>query len=200
MEEYTNLSARQQARVEQRPAPAEPPDDILLDDDPFFDDETPPVAKRRQPVSEPAAPPPHRPAWFTKRLVMILLGLVVVAGLAWGMMNLFRPSVPGVKSGNFQAVFLANGTVYIGKLSSLDGEHYRLTTVYFPQTIGSSASATEKDVQSPTGQVGLVKLGSELLGSEGEMVIRKDQVAYYENLKTDGQAAKLIADDLKKNP
>jgi hypothetical protein len=46
--------------------------------------------------------------------------------------------------------------------------------------------------QSSSNQVALVKLETGLLGSENEMTIPKDKVLFYENLKSDGQAAKLL--------
>ena len=39
----------------------------------------------------------------------------------------------------------------------------------------------------------LIKLGSEIHGPDDEMIINKDQVLFFENLKTDSTVAKSIA-------
>lgn len=38
----------------------------------------------------------------------------------------------------------------------------------------------------------LIKLGDEIHGPEDEMILSKDQVLFYENLKTDGKVAQSI--------
>jgi len=57
----------------------------------------------------------------------------------------------------------------------------------------STNSATSNDVS-------LVKLGCELHGPEDEMLINRDQVIFWENLKADGQVAKAVAEYQKQNP
>jgi hypothetical protein len=57
----------------------------------------------------------------------------------------------------------------------------------------TDATSTEKsDEQTTTGDKKLIKLGKEVHGPEDAMIINRDQVQFYENLKSDGEVAKLI--------
>ncbi len=122
---------------------------------------------------------------------LILAVLILAAGLVWRFVAQANGDIPGVKKDYYQAVFLSDGTQYVGKLTSLDAEHYRLTGAYF---IASSTApvVSDKGSQQTNGQVALVKLETGLLSAENEMTIPKDKVLFYENLKKDGQAAKLL--------
>jgi hypothetical protein len=48
--------------------------------------------------------------------------------------------------------------------------------------------------------VSLVKLGCELHGPQDSMVINREQVIFWENLKEDGQVAKAVEEYVKANP
>ena len=106
-----------------------------------------------------------------------------------------------VDNSKLQAVFLNNGQVYFGNITSLNDKYVRLQNIYYlrvNQTVQpkqSSASST-----SNSNDVSLVKLGCELHGPSDQMLINRDQVTFWENLKSDGQVAKAVADYVKANP
>ena len=60
----------------------------------------------------------------------------------------------------------------------------------------------ENGTQAQTGanDISLVKLGCELHGPTDEMLINREQVIFWENLKEDGQVAKAVAEYVKANP
>lgn len=98
----------------------------------------------------------------------------------------------------FQAVFLNGGQVYFGKVRSLNTKFITIDNIYYlrvngQQTTGSQSSNANQDVS-------LAKLGCELHGPTDSMVINKDQVLFWENLKDDGQVAKAITTYVKANP
>jgi len=101
----------------------------------------------------------------------------------------------GIDGGKYQAVFFANGQVYFGKLQVFNGGYLKLTDIYYLQSQSSGDSsnpqATSKD-QAAGSNVQLIKLGDEIHGPEDEMIISKDQVLFYENLKADGKVAQSI--------
>ncbi len=119
-----------------------------------------------------------------RRTVGILAGAFVVVAIgllvAWhfGFIGSF------VKKNQYQAVFLTNGQVYYGKLHGDNGTYVRLSDVYY---LKGESSATA----SPTTQQ-LVKLGTEIHGPDAEMMIRNNQVLFFENLRADSSIVKAI--------
>ncbi len=104
-----------------------------------------------------------------------------------------------IKKNQYQAVFLNGGQVYFGRLSGVDTRSIRITDIFYlrvnqqVQPDGKASTDTTKQ------DISLAKLGSELHGPEDEMIINRDQVLFWENLKNDGQVAKAIV-EYKKNP
>lgn len=141
------------------------------------------------------APQAERPARFERRRprlpLLIIVGVLVLALLAWGAYSFTRNANTGIDGGRYQAVFLSNGQTYFGKLSVQNDDYMRLTDIYYLQTQAGEESA---DPQATTDQsnVQLIKLGDEVHGPEDEMIISKDQILFYENLKTDGSVANSI--------
>lgn len=129
--------------------------------------------------------------WPVIGLVIVLLG--AAGWMAWSNM---QGGALGIDSGKYQAVFFENGQIYFGKLQSLDSGHMKLTDIFYLQS-----QATDKDAanpqasstdQSANSNMQLIKLGEEIHGPEDEMIINKDQVLYYENLKDGGKVAQSI--------
>lgn len=136
-----------------------------------------------------------------KKLIK-LLALVVLAGLLiFGGFILFKSTTSSsIDSSKYQAVFLSNGQVYFGKLKVQNGGYMVLTDIYYLQ---SKTDTSSSDIQAAAGDsetsVELVKLGSEIHGPVDLMVINKDQVLFFENLKSDGEVAKSIAKNESQN-
>ena len=124
-------------------------------------------------------------------VILIILG--VVGWFAW---SKTQTVVTAIDSSKYQAVFFTNGQVYFGKLQSFNNEYMKLTDIYYLQSQQSTEEA--KDSKNPQqtsndqGNVQLIKLGDEIHGPEDEMILSKDQVLFYENLKTDGKVAQSI--------
>jgi hypothetical protein len=103
-----------------------------------------------------------------------------------------------VQKDQYQAVFVnVNGTnggqVYFGRITSLTTQYIRLTNVFYIQNQQSDAAKTSSAYN-------LVKLGCELHGPTDEMLINRDQVFFWENLKSDSQVAQKAAEFYKQNP
>lgn len=120
--------------------------------------------------------------------------LVVLGG--W---LLYRTSMGAhIDSSKYQAVFFTNGQVYFGKLHKLSGGYFKLNDVYYLQakTNPATENASENPQETSTNQssdVELIKLGREVHGPDDEMIISKDQVLFFENLKKDGTVTQSIA-------
>lgn len=156
-----------------------------------------------QPVSEPPKAVHHAPAprravkeeksWkrFLWPVIVIIIVLGVAGWFAWSKMSAGAPAIDG---GKYQAVFFTNGQVYFGKLQAESGGYMKLTDIYYLQSNSSddqskNPQATSSDQNS---NVQLIKLGNEIHGPEDEMIINKDQLLFYENLKPDGKVAQSI--------
>lgn len=109
----------------------------------------------------------------------------------------FRNNIANIFTGNseklsgYQAVFLTNGQVYFGKISETGNSYAVLKDVYYLQSNDKLQSAPSDQTSS---QLSLVKLGNELHGPEDQMNINRDQILFFENLKTDGKVAQAIAE------
>jgi len=138
------------------------------------------------------------------RVVWMVL-LFAVTGLVVAMLLLFHYGGPKesnyIDKGKQQAVFLTNGQVYFGHVKTINKQYIDLQNIYYlnvnqqvqPNQTGNANSAANQSVS-------LVKLGCELHGPTDEMVINRDQVTFWENLKGDGQVSKAIAQWVQQNP
>lgn len=157
------------------------------------------VRYESQPAEQPAAP--HRTSSHNKSankrsklplaIAIVIAALLVVGGLLWFST---RNSNIAIDSSKYQAVFFTNGQVYFGNLSAVNDEYLKLTDIYYLQTQSAEAGDSEnpQESTSDSSNVQLIKLGDEIHGPEDEMIISKDQVLFYENLKADGKVAQSI--------
>lgn len=156
-----------------------------------------------QPVYQEAAMPSK-----SSKMPWVILGVVVVVLLVVGV--LFRDKLFGAKSsqvkgvtsgttsGGYQAIFLTNGQVYFGKITSTEGDYITASDIYYLQVVQPPLQGTPQEGQASAAQaqaqpqISLVKLGNELHGPEDEMHISRAQVLFFENLKEDGSVVKAI--------
>lgn len=106
-----------------------------------------------------------------------------------------------VQSDDYQAVFLNGGQVYFGKVTDLNKSYVRLVDIYYLR-VNQQVQPTEEGLgQLPTdSDISLVKLGCELHGPRDEMLVNRDQVVFWENLKGEGQVAEAINTYKQENP
>jgi hypothetical protein len=132
--------------------------------------------------------------------LLLVIALLVLAIAGWALFSqLNKNSGAAIDTGKYQAVFFTNGQVYFGKLSTQGDENLKLNDVFYLQTNAADAKDTNpQQTSSDQNNVQLIKLGEEIHGPEDEMIISKDQVLFYENLKVDGKVAKSI-DEYKKS-
>lgn len=129
--------------------------------------------------------------------IAIAAFVVILGAIAWFVFSGAKSQPTGIDNGRFQAVFLANGQIYFGKLQSFSDSTFKMTTIYYPQTT-SEDSDTAANAQSQNSNIKLIRLGDEVHGPGNEMYITKDQILYYENLKADSRVSKLIDENEKK--
>ena len=178
MDPVSNLSARQRAAETRHESPAP---------NSFFDDEPEARHSNKKPIKTYGG----LFRTYKKPITIAVCLLLFVVALRFLLCMMSSGAIVGVKKDLYQAVFLTDGTQYVGRLVSLDDTHYKLTNAFYVSA-SQTPVASDKSSQASGGQVALVKLEAGLLTAENEIIIPKDKVLLYENLKADGQAAKLI--------
>jgi hypothetical protein len=138
-----------------------------------------------------------------KLKTIIISGGVVLAIAILSFVSIFlyqSTTNANIDGGKYQAVFLSNGQVYFGKLHTLNSGYMKLTDIFYLQTKTAVSSTNPQSTSdSSSTDVQLIKLGSEIHGPNDEMVISKDQVLFFENLKSDGKVAQSITEYQTKN-
>jgi hypothetical protein len=114
-------------------------------------------------------------------IALILLVLVIRTQLfRAGIGLLFAPSAAEViDHGSYQAVFLANGSTYFGKLDPQGSDWFVLSDVFYLSAADQSGTQ-------------LIKRGSEPQGPREPMVIARDQVVFIENMRDDSEIVTAI--------
>ena len=97
-----------------------------------------------------------------------------------------------IDSAKYQAVFLSSGQVYFGKLTAVDSQYLKLSGVFYIQSQQDAASDEDQITTQESTGMQLIKLGEEVHGPEDTMVINRDQMLFFENLKSDGKVTQLI--------
>ncbi|TMF26320.1 MAG: hypothetical protein E6I28_07330 [Chloroflexi bacterium] len=121
---------------------------------------------------------------FVMLIVLIALILVVLVVRTQlfraGISTLFAPSAAELIDRNlYQAVFLANGSTYFGKLQEQGSDWFVLTDVFYISV--SDQSGTQ-----------LIKRGTEPQGPKEPMIISRQQVLFIENMRDDSDIVTLI--------
>jgi len=104
-----------------------------------------------------------------------------------------------VDNSKFQAVFLNGGQVYFGKVQTLNEKFITMNNIYYLR-VNQQVQPNQSTTSAANQDVSLAKLGCELHGPTDTMVINREQVLFWENLKADGQVAKAITAYVKANP
>lgn len=125
--------------------------------------------------------------------------LIIVLGVIFAMMNSRTTygEAKSVDTTKYQAVFLNGGQVYFGNVKDLNTKYLKLDNIFYlrvnQQVQPNSQTSTNNDVS-------LVKLGCELHGPDDMMIVNREQVIFWENLKNDGQVKKAIDQYKEKFP
>lgn len=122
-------------------------------------------------------------------LTFVVIAIVLLVGVVYS-------DLPKVNSGLFQSVTLTTGQTYFGHLSNVNAKSATLKNVYTiqniqqPTTTGGKTTTTSKPV--------LVKLSTIIPGSEEQMVIKTDKIAYWSNLQNSSKVSQAINKDINK--
>jgi hypothetical protein len=153
--------------------------------------------------ANPQAPQHQKKSGMMSRILRIetftvIVGsalLIAAVALFLGLTNSGNESKK-VNTKEYQAVFLNNGQVYFGKVKDLNAKYVDLTNIFYIENNSQNTGTTSAQNTNYT----LRKLGTtELHAPEDEMIINRDQVTFWENLKDSGQVVQKI-NEYYKNP
>lgn len=147
--------------------------------------------------------------WAAKTVRIELFILILGSALLLGALSLYlgfsnattNSEFDRVDTSKYQAVFLNGGatsgsvlySTYFGHITKMSDKYVVLRDIYY-LTADQTSDASQSNPQ-------LTKLGCQQLHSPyDEMVINRSQVAFWENLKSDGKVAQAIAEYAKQNP
>lgn len=135
-----------------------------------------------------------------KKVILVSVGIIIaVAVIVLAVLTIYRSSVGSlINASEYQAVFFTNGQVYFGKLQLLSNNYLKLTGIFYLQTNPTDPTNPQQAATDASASVQLVPLGGEIHGPENEMLINRDQVLFFENLKPDGKVSQSIATYQKK--
>lgn len=145
------------------------------------------------------------PLWLRVVWIILLFSVTIVVVALAVFLYFGGPSEAKlINKEKYQAVFLTNGQVYFGKIKGVNGKYLDLRDIYYlnvnqqvqPNQQGQNGQSNQQTQASIT----LVKLGCELHKPVDQMIINREQVTFWENLKDDGQVAKAIQRWLDENP
>ena len=186
-------------------APPEPQDapEIEASSEPALAPTPAPAPVPERPVYQ-SSRPVRRPELLVrkkrpvKRILIVVIAIAIVVLVAgfftWRMLT---PSSDGIDTSKYQAVFLANNTlasnVYFGRLERISDGYYKLTQVYYLQQSQATTDQT-KDTN-----VTLTKMTTQLHGPEDALILPREQVLYYQNMRSDSKVVQAILQDNQKN-
>ncbi len=145
------------------------------------------------PQSRRKKPSKSKKSWAIWLVAVVTMILVTVVGfMVW--QNSFNSKIQtSIDNSKYQAVFFDNGQVYFGKLSILDREYFLLDDVFYVQSNAITGEDPDQEPEDSTENTQkLIKRGAEVHGPADPMVVSRDKVMFFENLKTDGKVTQLI--------
>lgn len=166
-----------------------------------------PAHRAQQQAIKLNAPVAVPPSVRNKTRKTIFIGIIVaticlIAALAFGSWWITRnDEATQIKSDRYQSIFLTNGQVYFGKITTLNSSYMRISDIYYlqaQQTVQPTDGKKDASTTDTSAKPQLVKLGNELHAPEDAMQINRDQVLFWENIKPDGQVTKAISNFTKK--
>ncbi len=140
--------------------------------------------------------------WFSFTVLAALVLLIAIGWLVWSNSTSGNGEAGQLDKSKYQAVFLNGGatsgsvayTTYFGHVTKLNSSYVVLKDVYYLTTASSTDNSQAANPQ-------LTKLGCQQLHSPyDEMVVNRNQVAFWENLQDTGKVVQAIKTFQQQNP
>jgi hypothetical protein len=83
--------------------------------------------------------PANKIQFMKNNWLKLIIAAILIVGIG-GAVYHYKFSDPGVKNDKYQAIFLADGQIYFGKLSGINDKYLKMTDVYYLQSNKPSCS------------------------------------------------------------
>ncbi len=119
-------------------------------------------------------------------VVLLFATTILIVALVWLVM---RGNVGNnreaqyIQNDRLQAVFLNGGQVYFGKIQDLNSKYLRMTDIFYLRVNQVVQPDQQSTQQAQQNDISLVKLGCELHRPSNDMLINREHVIFWENLK-----------------
>lgn len=131
-------------------------------------------------------------------LVLLFTGAILLAAIVTLLLvGSSKTENELVDEDKYQAVFMDNNQVYFGKINKVNNDYMDLQGIYYLR-VDQPVQPEQEGQQNQN--ITLQKLGCELHGPVDQMIINREHVTFWENLRSDGQVSKAIGEWLKQNP
>lgn len=118
-------------------------------------------------------------------ITSVVLSVVILAGL-FAAQKIRESNELQIDRAKYQAVYLTNGQMYFGQLQNTGGDYLYLKMPYTPE----STTGTAQEMVNASNV--LVRVKDKLWGPEDSLAIRADQVAFWQNLRSDSKVSTAI--------
>lgn len=167
--------------------------------------------RQGQPTGQQASPAPAQASakqkvnlrgvksWKIAQVALLFCVTILVVAVVWFVaLGGSNKESSYVDKSKLQAVFLNGGQVYFGNIKDLNGKFLSMKNIYYLR-VNQQVQPNQSN-SSSSNDISLVKLGCELHGPQDTMVINREQVIFWENLKDNGQVAEAVKNYKEANP
>lgn len=117
-------------------------------------------------------------------VVLLFSVTVLIIALVWlVVMGSPQSESKYIQKDRLQAVFLNGGQVYFGKIKDLNDRYLHMSEIFYLRVNQVVQPNQEGNQQANQNDISLVKLGCELHRPSNDMIINREQVVFWENLK-----------------
>lgn len=128
-----------------------------------------------------------------KKIIFLVILLLIIGFLSFHWMKSQKQQQ--YSSSTYYGIFLDNGQVYFGNIKNIEENTLSITNVYYLRANQNLQNNQDKDKKQEVNtnlDVSLIKLGKEIHGPKDEMMINREHILLWEELRSDSKVVQAI--------
>lgn len=125
---------------------------------------------------------------YAKPGALLATILLIIAGGLLAVMVLL-PQGERINQSGYQVIYMTSGQAYFGKLQNTTGDYLTIKDPYTAQNVTPEGEKAPTNQQASTT---LLKVSQQAYGPEDVLSVNRDQVLFWQNLRSDSKVAKAI--------